>query len=43
MRPGDSMHTISQIYGVRLKSLYDLNGLDPDDYVPCVGDVLFLK
>ena len=43
VRPGDSMHTISQIYGVRLKSLYDLNGLDPDDYVPCVGDVLFLK
>lgn len=43
VRSGDSMHTISQIYGIKLESLYRLNGLDPDEYVPCVGDVLFLK
>lgn len=43
VRSGDSMHTISQIYGIKLESLYRLNGLDPEEYVPCVGDVLFLK
>ncbi len=43
VRSGDSMHTISQIYGIKLSSLYALNGLNPNEYTPCVGDVLFLK
>lgn len=36
VRDGDSMHTISQIYGIRLANLYKMNRLDPD-YVPEVG------
>ncbi len=43
VRDGDSMHTISQIYGIKLKSLYRMNGLNPDRYVPIVGDRLRLK
>jgi LysM repeat protein len=39
---GDSMHSISQKYGMRLKSLYKLNDKD-GDYVPMVGDMLRLR
>ena len=42
VRSGDSMHTISQMYGVRLTSLYSLNTL-PDDYIPQVGDIIWLQ
>ena len=30
VRRGESMYSIAQMYGVRLKSLYDKNGLTPD-------------
>lgn len=39
---GDSMHSISQLYGVRVSSLYKFNHL-PDDYTPQEGDVLLLR
>ena len=39
---GESMHSISQRYGMKLKSLYHLNKLDKD-YVPEEGDVLKLR
>ena len=42
VRDGDSMHTISQIYGIRLKNLYKMNKKD-GDYVPEVGDRLKLR
>lgn len=42
VKDGDSMHSISQIYGIRLKNLYKINRLDPD-YVPEVGVRLRLR
>ncbi len=42
VRDGDSMHTISQKFGIRLKNLYKLNRKD-SEYVPEVGDVLWVK
>lgn len=42
VRDGDSMHTIAQIYGIRLKNLYKLNKLS-EDYVPEVGERIYLK
>lgn len=39
---GDSMHSISQRYGIRLERLYKLNDLD-EDYLPEEGDVLRLR
>lgn len=36
---GESLYSISQKYGIRLKCLYKKNKLSPD-YVPRVGDVL---
>ncbi len=37
VRSGESMYSIAQLYGVRLKSLYDKNGMTPD-YEIKVGD-----
>ncbi len=42
VKPGESMHSISQIYGIRMKYLYKINKLD-GDYTPQDGDVLKLK
>lgn len=42
VRDGDSMHTIAQRYGIRLKYLYKMNKKDAD-YVPEVGDRLRLR
>lgn len=42
VRIGDSMHEISQRYGIRLERLYKLNNKD-GDYVPEEGDVLRLR
>lgn len=42
VKPGESMYTISQMYGIRLKSLYKLNRL-PADYQPRVGDQLRIR
>ena len=39
---GDSMHRISQRYGIRLKNLYKMNKKD-FDYVPTEGEVLRLR
>lgn len=39
---GDSMHSISQTYGIRLENLYKLNNLE-EDYYPEEGDVLRLR
>ena len=40
--PGESMYTISQHYGIRLKSLYKMNDLEPD-YMIRVGDLLRVR
>ncbi|WP_291529164.1 glucosaminidase domain-containing protein [Bacteroides sp. UBA939] len=42
VKDGDSMHSISQKCGIRLKNLYKMNRKD-DDYVPEVGDRLRLR
>ncbi|NDW08852.1 glucosaminidase domain-containing protein [Dysgonomonas sp. 520] len=39
---GESMHSISQHYGVKVKNLYKINKLD-EEYVPTEGDVLKLR
>lgn len=39
---GDSMHSISQRYGIKLSRLYKLNNKD-DEYIPEEGDVLRLR
>jgi LysM repeat protein len=39
---GESMHSISQKYGVRVKKLYKINK-KKEDYVPVEGDVLRLR
>lgn len=39
---GESMHSISQKYGIRLNNLYKLNK-KKDDYIPEEGDVLKLR
>ena len=42
VKRGESMHSISQVYGIQLKNLYKMNKLDPY-YVPAEGDVLRLR
>ncbi|MDE5782882.1 MAG: glucosaminidase domain-containing protein [Prevotella sp.] len=42
VRPGESMYSIAQKYGIRLKSLYKLNHMSPD-YTLRVGDALRLR
>ena len=42
VRQGESMYSIAQHYGIRLKSLYKMNHLSPD-YVLRVGDELRLR
>ncbi len=42
VREGDSMHTISQMYGVRLKTLYKLNKM-AEDHIPEIGERVWLK
>lgn len=42
VKDGDSMHSISQIYGIQLKELYKLNNMDKE-YVPAVGDRVWIK
>ena len=42
VRAGESMYSISQLYGIKLKSLYKLNRLAPD-YQIQVGDGLLLR
>lgn len=42
IKDGDSMHGISQMYGIRLKNLYKMNRKDPD-YIPEIGQRLRLR
>ena len=42
VRSGESMYSIAQSYGIRLKNLYKMNGLKPD-YQIRVGDGLRLR
>ena len=42
VRVGDSMHSISQIYGMKMKSLYKFNKLR-DDYIPKPVDILKVR
>lgn len=39
---GESMHSISQYYGIRVKSIYKLNNKD-GDYVPMEGETLKIR
>ena len=43
LRSGESMYSISQKYGIRLKNLYKLNKMDADDPAPEVGTILRLR
>jgi LysM repeat protein len=40
---GESMYSISQRYGIQVKSLYKINKKDADYYIPSEGDVLRLR
>lgn len=42
VRAGESMYSIAQTYGIRLKSLYKMNHLSPD-YDLKIGDALRLR
>ena len=42
VKDGDSMHTISQNYAIRMKNLYKMNRKD-GEYIPQVGDRLRLR
>lgn len=42
IQTGESMHSISQMYGIRMKYLYKINKKDKE-YVPMEGDVLRLR
>lgn len=43
VRSGDSMYSIAQKYGIRLKNLYKMNKMKPEDAAPKVGDILRLR
>lgn len=42
VKDGESMHSISQLYGIRLKNLYKLNRQDTN-YVPEIGTLLRVR
>ena len=42
VKAGESMYIISQLYGIRLKYLYKMNGLTPDYQIE-VGDELRVR
>ncbi len=43
LRDGESMYSVSQKYGIRLKNLYKLNRMNPEDPCPEVGTILRLR
>ena len=43
LRAGESMYSVSQKYGIRLKNLYKMNKMDADDPAPEVGTILRLR
>lgn len=42
VKDGDSMHSISQTYGIRLDRLYKLNAKDKE-FIPTVGERIWIK
>ena len=42
VEPGETMHFISQIYGIKLKQLYKRNGMKPGEE-PKTEEVIFLR
>lgn len=43
LRSGESMYSVSQKYGIRLKRLYKMNKMQPEDAAPKVGTILRLR
>ena len=43
LRAGESMYSVSQKYGIRLKNLYKMKEMDADDPAPEVGTILRLR
>lgn len=43
VRPGDSMYSISQKFGIRLSRLYKMNNMKPESPAPKVGEILRLR
>lgn len=43
LRAGESMYSVSQKYGIRLKRLYKMNKMNPEDAAPQVGTILRLR
>lgn len=43
VRAGESMYSISQKYGIRLKNLYKMNKMKPEDPCPRAGSILRLR
>lgn len=43
IRKGESMYSISQAYGIRLKNLYKMNYKSPDSYIPNEGELLKIR
>lgn len=42
IQDGESMHSIAQLYGIKLKALYSLNA-KPKDYAAQAGDILWVR
>jgi LysM repeat protein len=42
IQPGESLHQISQMYGMRVQTLYDINELS-EDFVPQAGILLRIR
>jgi LysM repeat protein len=43
LRSGESMYSVAQTYGIRLKNLYKMNHLQPEDAAPQAGTILRLR
>ncbi len=43
VKDGDSMHSIAQTYGIKLKRLYKMNEMTPEDDMPPVGSFMRLR
>ena len=43
LRHGESMYSISQKYGIRLKRLYKMNKMKPEDDAPAFGTIMRLR
>ena len=43
IQAGDSMHRISQAFGIRLKNLYKMNNMSPTDALPKIGTPIRIR